>query len=164
MKADPSGTEKALISTPLGFIELTAIHGALTGLYFRDHAGEESIPGSLASAADQLKQYFRGELKTFDLPLKPEGTEFQLSVWKLLCDIPYGSTTTYGAIAAKLNIRNGARSVGLANGSNPVSVVIPCHRVIGLNGKLTGYAGGLWRKEWLLKMERSNTPEGLFNK
>ncbi len=163
MNADSSGTEKALVSTPLGFIELTAINGELLGLYFRDHTGDESIPASLAYAANQLKQYFRGELKTFDLPLNPRGSEFQRSVWKLLGEIPYGSTTTYGEIAAKLNIRNGARAVGLANGSNPVSIVIPCHRVIGQNGKLTGYAGGLWRKEWLLKMEVSNTMEGLFS-
>ncbi|MHC1776784.1 MAG: methylated-DNA--[protein]-cysteine S-methyltransferase [Lentimicrobium sp.] len=164
MNLDSSGTEKALVSTPLGFIELTAIHGELTGLHFRDYTGDESVPESLAKAANQLKQYFRGELKTFDLPLNLRGSEFQRSVWKLLGEIPYGSTTTYGEIAARLNIRNGARAVGLANGSNPVSIVIPCHRVIGQNGKLTGYAGGLWRKEWLLKMEGSNTMEGLFSK
>ena len=163
MKADSSGTEKAMISTPLGFIEMTAKNGELTGLYFRDHTGDENIPESLAKAATQLKQYFRGELKTFALPLNPQGSEFQRSVWTLLVEIPYGSTTTYGEIAARLNIRNGARAVGLANGSNPVSIVIPCHRVIGQNGKLTGYAGGLWRKEWLLKMEVSNTMEGLFS-
>jgi len=164
MVTDKVGTEKAFISTNLGFVEITAVNGYIIGIYFREHETEESIPESFTDVAEQLKRYFRGELKSFKLPVKPEGTDFQKSVWNILMDIPYGTTTTYGAIAKQLGLKNGARAVGLANGSNPVSIVIPCHRVIGQNGKLTGYAGGLWRKEWLLKMEHSNQGEGLFSK
>jgi methylated-DNA-[protein]-cysteine S-methyltransferase len=159
-----AGQVKALISTPIGLLKIIAFDGFISGIYFRDGTGVEEIPGSLSDAANQLKRYFSGELKSFELPVKPEGTEFQKTVWNLLKDIPYGTTTTYGAIAMKLGLKNGARAVGLANGSNPVSIVIPCHRVIGQNGKLTGYAGGLWRKEWLLKMEHSNKGVGLFSK
>lgn len=155
---------KAFIRTPLGFIEIIELDGYIKGLYFRDDAPGETIPESLANVADQIKRYFRGELKDFDIAVNPTGTEFQLSVWKLLSGIPYGSTATYGAIAEKLGIKNGARAVGLANGANPVSIIIPCHRVIGQNGKLTGYAGGLWRKEWMLKMEHSIPETGLFAK
>lgn len=154
---------KAFISTPLGFVEITAVDGFVNGIHFREYETEESIPESLANIIEQLKCYFRGELKSFNLPVKPEGTDFQKSVWNILKDIPYGTTTTYGAIAKQLGLKNGARAVGLANGSNPVAIVTPCHRVIGQNGKLTGYAGGLWRKEWLLKMEHSNQGVGLFS-
>ncbi len=153
---------KALIETPIGYIEIIELDGYIKGLYFRDDEPGETIPESLANAADQIKRYFRGELQAFDIAVNPTGTEFQLSVWELLSGIPYGSTATYGAIANKLGIKNGARAVGLANGANPVSIIIPCHRVIGQNGKLTGYAGGLWRKEWLLKMEHSTPETGLF--
>lgn len=155
---------KALVSTPLGFVEITAVDGFVNGIYFREHGNEESIPESIATITEQLKRYFRGELISFNIPVKPEGTDFQKSVWNILKDIPYGTTTTYGAIARQLGLKNGARAVGLANGSNPVSIVIPCHRVIGQNGELTGYAGGLWRKEWLLKMEHSHQGVGLFSK
>jgi methylated-DNA-[protein]-cysteine S-methyltransferase len=162
MDSEKAGKVKAMISTPLGFIEIIAAGGFVKGIYFREVEAKESIPESLSDVACQLKRYFRGELKSFDLPVKPEGTDFQMTVWNLLKDIPYGTTTSYSEIAKQLGLRNGARAVGLANGSNPVSIVIPCHRVIGQNGKLTGYAGGLWRKEWLLKMEHSNQGVGLF--
>jgi methylated-DNA-[protein]-cysteine S-methyltransferase len=164
MDSEKAGKVKAMISTPLGFIEIIVVGGFVKGIYFREDEAKESIPESLSDVAGQLKRYFSGELKTFDLPVKPEGTDFQMTVWNLLKDIPYGTTTTYGEIAKQLGLRNGARAVGLANGSNPVSIAIPCHRVIGQNGKLTGYAGGLWRKEWLLKMEHSNQGVGLFRK
>ena len=102
----------------------------------------------------QLWAYFAGELETFDLPLAPQGTPFQLSVWNRLCEIPYGETISYGELARHLGNPNASRAVGLANGSNPISIVIPCHRVIGSNGKLTGYGGGLPIKEKLLALER----------
>ena len=102
----------------------------------------------------QLTEYFAGERRQFDLTLAPAGTPFQQRVWRALLDIPYGETTSYGELAARIGQRNASRAVGLANGSNPVSIVIPCHRVIGANGKLTGYGGGLPNKERLLALER----------
>ena len=101
----------------------------------------------------QLQAYFAGELENFDLQLAPEGTPFQLEVWRRLCDIPYGKTISYGALAGLMGNPNACRAVGLANGSNPIPIVIPCHRVIGSNGKLTGYGGGLPIKEKLLALE-----------
>lgn len=102
----------------------------------------------------QLRAYFAGDLETFDLPLAPQGTPFQLSVWHRLCEIPYGETISYGELARRIGNPNASRAVGLANGSNPIPIVVPCHRVIGSNGKLTGYGGGLPIKEKLLALER----------
>jgi methylated-DNA-[protein]-cysteine S-methyltransferase len=102
----------------------------------------------------QLNAYFAGELQSFDLPLAPRGTPFQLGVWKRLCEIPYGETITYGELAARIGNPKASRAVGLANGSNPIPIIIPCHRVIGSSGKLVGYGGGLPRKEKLLSLER----------
>lgn len=154
----------AFIPTPLGFIEIRSDEGAITGLLFSDKNREEVVPHELSEAVRQLKLYFEGRLKVFDLPVCLKGTDFQHSVWDILLDVPYGSTTTYGEIAGKLGLKNGARAVGLANGSNPVAIIVPCHRVIGIDGKLTGYRGGLWRKEWLLKMELRDLNKGLFRK
>lgn len=102
----------------------------------------------------QLRAYFAGELQDFDLPLAPQGTPFQQGVWNELCKIPYGETTSYGELARRINNPNACRAVGLANGSNPIPIIIPCHRVIGANGKLTGYGGGLPIKEKLLALEK----------
>ena len=102
----------------------------------------------------QLRAYFAGELENFDLPLAPEGTTFQLGVWHRLSEIPYGQTISYGELARRIGNPNASRAVGLANGANPIPIVIPCHRVIGSNGKLTGYGGGLPIKEKLLALER----------
>ena len=102
----------------------------------------------------QLRAYFSGKLEQFDLPLAPEGTPFQLEVWRRLCEIPYGETISYGELARRIGNPNASRAVGLANGSNPIAIIIPCHRVIGSNGKLTGYGGGLPIKEKLLALER----------
>ncbi len=102
----------------------------------------------------QLRAYFAGELEAFDLPLAPEGTPFQLKVWRRLCDVPYGETISYGELARRIGNPNASRAVGLANGSNPIPIIIPCHRVIGSNGSLTGYGGGLPIKEKLLALER----------
>ena len=102
----------------------------------------------------QLRAYFAGELETFDLTLAPEGTPFQQKVWNELCEIPYGETISYGELAKRMGNPNASRAVGLANGSNPIPIIIPCHRVIGSNGKLTGYGGGLPIKEKLLALEK----------
>jgi methylated-DNA-[protein]-cysteine S-methyltransferase len=108
----------------------------------------------LQKAVGQLTAYFAGNLRSFDLPLRPRGTPFQLAVWQALQDIPYGRTISYGELARRIGNPKASRAVGLANGSNPIAIVVPCHRVIGSNGKLTGYGGGLDNKEILLALER----------
>jgi methylated-DNA-[protein]-cysteine S-methyltransferase len=110
-------------------------------------------PRSARLAVEQLRAYFAGERFEFDLPLAPRGTLFQLQVWEALRTIPYGATTSYGAIAKAIGRPSGPRAVGMANGRNPIAIVVPCHRVIGASGALTGYGGGLDRKEWLLALE-----------
>ena len=111
-------------------------------------------PGQLREPVRQLRVYFAGKLEEFDLPLAPEGTPFQQKVWRELCEIPYGETISYGELARRIGNPNASRAVGLANGSNPIPIIIPCHRVIGSNGKLTGYGGGLPIKEKLLALEK----------
>jgi len=111
-----------------------------------------------AEARRQLAAYFAGELTEFDLPLNPQGTVFQKTVWRELEKIPYGVTISYGKLAQRIGNPNSSRAVGLANGHNPISIIVPCHRVIGSNGKLTGYGGGIERKEWLLEHEREHKP------
>ena len=108
-------------------------------------------------AVGQLEAYFSGDLRDFDLPLRLQGTPFQLAVWRALQDIPYGRTISYGELARRVGNPKGSRAVGLANGSNPIAIVVPCHRVIGSNGKLTGYGGGLDNKETLLALERKHS-------
>ena len=112
-------------------------------------------PAALAEPVRQLRAYFAGELREFNLPLSPEGTPFQLGVWRELRRIPYGQTISYGELARRVGSPKGSRAVGLANGANPIAIIVPCHRVIGSNGKLTGYGGGLKNKEWLLALERA---------
>lgn len=109
---------------------------------------------SLSEPIHQLQAYFAGKLESFDLPLAPQGTPFQQKVWKQLCRIPFGETISYGELARQIGNPNASRAVGLANGSNPIPIIIPCHRVIGSNGKLTGYGGGLPIKEKLLALEQ----------
>jgi methylated-DNA-[protein]-cysteine S-methyltransferase len=113
----------------------------------------ESARGPLQEAVRQLKEYFAGRRTEFDLPLAPEGTGFQKSVWRLLRDIPYGETISYGELARRLGNPKASRAVGAANGSNPLPIVVPCHRVIGANGKMTGFGGGIPVKEALLALE-----------
>jgi methylated-DNA-[protein]-cysteine S-methyltransferase len=110
----------------------------------------------LQRAVGQLSDYFAGNLRRFDMPLQLRGTPFQLTVWRALQDIPYGQTISYGELARRVGNPHGSRAVGLANGSNPIAIVVPCHRVIGSNGKLTGYGGGLDNKETLLALERKH--------
>ncbi|HEX3588662.1 MAG TPA: methylated-DNA--[protein]-cysteine S-methyltransferase [Pseudonocardiaceae bacterium] len=121
----------------------------------------EHVPDAFPEASAQLTAYFAGTLRDFDLALAPRGSRFQRAVWTALTHIPYGETTTYGAIAAEVGMLNGARAVGAANGQNPLPIIVPCHRVIGANGSLTGYGGGLPMKRFLLELEASHS--GLFS-
>lgn len=130
-------------------------------IHFRAGGGDEPA-GAVAEAAAQLRAYFAGQLQEFDLPLAPAGTEFQLSVWNLLRAIPFGQTTTYGAIAHAIGRPDAVRAVGAANGANPLPVVVPCHRVIGKSGSLTGFGGGLPVKRWLLDHEARVAGSRLF--
>lgn len=149
------------IESPLGPLLLVADDAGLRQILFvngRHPAKAESSwkeeEARFRETIRQLHKYFAGELENFDLPLVPEGTPFQLAVWRKLCDIPYGATVSYGELANRVGNPKACRAVGLANGSNPIPIVIPCHRVIGSNGKLTGYGGGLPIKEKLLALER----------
>lgn len=154
--------------SPLGGITLAGDGHALTGLWFDGQAhfpaglyaqSEEKDLAVFAQARRWLERYFRGEIPEETPPLRPEGTVFQKEVWALLCTIPYGQTTTYGALARQLAQARGlsamsAQAVGGAVGRNPISLIIPCHRVIGARGALTGYAGGIEKKQWLLALEQ----------
>jgi methylated-DNA-[protein]-cysteine S-methyltransferase len=151
-----------VIDSPVGRLLLTGDGTALTGVYFLDNADPGPAvsmapdPEAFASVKAQLAAYFRGELKDFDVPLAPSGTPFQLAVWAELTRIPYGVTTSYGEIARTLGKSPVAsRAVGAANGKNPIPIIVPCHRVIGADGGLTGYGGGLDRKLILLQIEGS---------
>ncbi|MFC5047563.1 methylated-DNA--[protein]-cysteine S-methyltransferase [Aquimarina hainanensis] len=121
-----------------------------------------AIPSCLQEAADQLSAYFEGKRTTFDLELNPKGTVFQKKVWKMLLEIPYGKTWSYMDMAKKMGDPKTIRAVATANGKNPLWIVVPCHRVIGSDGSLTGYAGGLWRKKWLLDHENPVKQQSLF--
>jgi methylated-DNA-[protein]-cysteine S-methyltransferase len=116
----------------------------------------------LQEAVSQLKAYFDGQRTHFDFPMNPAGTEFQQKVWKGLCEIPFGKTMSYLELAKQLGDVKAIRAVASANGKNPLWIVVPCHRVIGTDGSLTGYAGGLWRKKWLLEHENPSTQQSLF--
>lgn len=149
-------TAYAIVDSPIDELLLTAEDGVLTGLHFSPFAIDPAWvhdPAALQPAADQLAEYFAGERTEFELELSPHGTEFQRRVWAMLREIPYGETTTYGSIANDLGDPKTVRAVGLANGRNPIAVIIPCHRVIGADGSLTGFGGGLPRKRALLDLE-----------
>lgn len=143
------------METPIGPLVLAGDRDALHIIRFHGHQEEEWVVdrAPFREAIEQLRAYFAGKLTDFDLKLSPDGTEFQRSVWRALLSIPYGETTTYSAIAKQIGRPAAIRAVGAANGANPIPIVIPCHRVIGSNGKLTGFGGGLPTKEKLLKLE-----------
>jgi len=152
-----------VMDSPVGELRIVERDGAITAIEFspfRDHDGRprgarDDENAVLAEAVRQLRAYFDRDLKEFDLPLDPTGSDFQRSVWARLVTIGYGETASYGQIAKQLGKSNAAsRAVGLANGSNPIPIVIPCHRVIGADGTLTGYAGGIERKQALLEIEQ----------
>ncbi|HET9474064.1 MAG TPA: methylated-DNA--[protein]-cysteine S-methyltransferase [Steroidobacteraceae bacterium] len=158
------------IDSPVGPLRLIASGQALVGIWFsRGRDAARGAPGLvhqssplLARTRAQLGEYFAGERRAFDLPLDPRGTEFQRRVWQRLLHIAYGETTTYGALARELGDPDASRAVGLANGSNPIPIVIPCHRVIGADGSLTGFGGGLPIKAALLELEHSARQPRLF--
>lgn len=140
----------------LGEMTISATNKALREVSFRrlDCEGSLKETDLLRKAAQQLCEYFSGKRQVFDLPVDPQGTEFQQRVWKELQKIPYGETRSYGQIAKAANCPKGCRAVGMANNHNPIAIIIPCHRVIGANGKLVGYAGGLEIKQYLLALEQ----------
>ncbi len=163
LSADPAArTWYDIVDSPVGRLALTGDERALSGLYLLD-AGDRSAAirpqwrrsaGLFPAAAAQLEEYFAGTRTAFDLPLAPHGTPFQLAVWAELTRIPYGATASYGEVALALGKSLVAsRAVGLANGRNPISIIVPCHRVIGADGSLTGYGWGVDRKEWFLRHE-----------
>lgn len=142
--------------SPMGPLLLTTEGAGLTGLLFPPHDVDptwERDDAAFTDVARQLDEYFAGTRTQFDIPLHPTGTPFQLKVWEQLREIPYGETISYGALARRVASPNASRAVGLANGRNPIAIIIPCHRVIGANGSLTGYGGGLDRKRFLLGLE-----------
>lgn len=149
-----------IVSSPIGDILLTGDERALTGLYMSPHKGRPAVCGGAGDedpffddVISQLHSYFAGERQTFDVALQPAGTPFQLRVWAELSRIPYGETISYGELARRVGSPNGFRAVGQANGRNPISVIVPCHRVIGADGSLAGYGGGADRKRFLLDLE-----------
>lgn len=174
MKPEAFGSSFRRVDSPLGRVLLVAARGRLTGLYFEGQKDEPCVTPAaggvgqcvetsgggrrghavvLERARDQLREYFDGRRRTFDLPLELAGTPFQREVWQALLAIPFGATSTYGEIAARIGRPRAVRAVGGAIGRNPVSIVVPCHRVVGSDGSLTGFGGGLPRKRALLGIE-----------
>lgn len=146
------------VDTPAGQMAVAEEGGNITRLFLRASDAPANVARAetpaLTKAARQLAEYFEGKRKEFDLPLAPQGTPFQLKVWRALCSIPYGKTASYADIAAKIKNPKACRAVGMANNKNPLSIFIPCHRVVGANGSLTGYGGGLPLKKKLLDLEQ----------
>ena len=157
------------MDSPVGLLTLAGRDGRLRHLRMVDQTYEPSREGwerddaAFPDAVDQLTAYFAGDLTEFELELDMVGTQFQRRVWEALQTIPYGETCAYGEIARQIGSPSGSRAVGLANGHNPIGIIVPCHRVIGANGSLTGYGGGLDRKRALLELEKSRTMPALFN-
>lgn len=157
------------MDSPVGLLTLAGRDGRLRHLRMVDQTYEPSREGwerddaAFPDAVDQLTAYFAGDLTEFELELDMVGTQFQRRVWEALQTIPYGETCSYGEIARQIGSPSGSRAVGLANGHNPIGIIVPCHRVIGANGSLTGYGGGLDRKRALLDLEKSRTVPALFN-
>jgi methylated-DNA-[protein]-cysteine S-methyltransferase len=161
------------VNWPLGRLFLQGDGEFLTGLFMQPHKGGRDPDASwqqsdapFAAVREQLAEYFAGERQQFDVPLKLAGTSFQQRVWQELVRIPFGTTISYGQLAERVDKPTASRAVGQANGRNPISIIVPCHRVIGADGKLTGYGGGVDKKKWLLAWERSATvaaPRSLFD-
>jgi methylated-DNA-[protein]-cysteine S-methyltransferase len=152
------------LDSPIGLLLLMGDEARLRGLYMRDHEyqrpmaeGCERNDAAFRSVRQQLTAYFAGELRKFEVALAGEGSAFQKRVWQALLDIPFGETESYGQLARRIGNEKASRAVGLANGRNPISIIVPCHRVIGANGSLTGYGGGIERKRWLLEHEKRSS-------
>ena len=154
--------------SPVGELTFTGTADGLTGVWFdtdrhqHDRSGWQRDDALFAETRQQLEQYFAGTRQIFTLKLAAKGTAFQHQVWAVLCTIPFGETRSYGEQARAIDNEKAVRAVGLANGKNPIAIIVPCHRVIGANGSLTGYAGGLERKQWLLAHEAKGRSKGLF--
>lgn len=151
-------TAITFLETPIGVLKIIGDEKAIKWVGFTEEgirSTDGKVPNVVRKAKHQLKEYFEGKRKVFDIAVAPEGTHFQKTVWKELEDIPFGITSTYAKQAKKLGDLKKIRAVGGANSKNPIAIIIPCHRIIGSNGNLTGYAGGIERKKWLLKHECS---------
>lgn len=155
---------RTFLKTPLGTAEITGDSEGISEIKILDEDQESNseVPTELAEAVHQLQEYFEGNRQEFSLNLNPAGTDFQKKVWKALEEIPFGQTTSYLELSKKLGDVKAIRAVASANGKNPLWIVIPCHRVIGTDGSLTGYAGGLHRKKWLLEHENPSPQQSLF--
>jgi methylated-DNA-[protein]-cysteine S-methyltransferase len=153
---------RSYYQSPIGWLELVSTETHIVVVRFVDTSGQAPAesPAVLATCVQQLSEYFAGQRATFTVPLNPPGTPFQQQVWRKLVEIPFGATSTYGHIAAELGNPNASRAVGHANGRNPIAIILPCHRLVGSNGSLTGYGGGLWRKAWLLEHEQGAEEQG----
>ena len=155
--------QRAFLKTPIGFVEITGSEVGIRSVYFLHFRVKiYRIPSCLKSCVEQLEEYFSGTRQLFDLKLDLQGSQFQLKVWNELLKIPYGTTISYLELAHRINNVKAMRAVGGANGHNPVSIVVPCHRVIGSDGKLVGYRGGLKTKKWLLEHEHAFSQRDLF--
>jgi methylated-DNA-[protein]-cysteine S-methyltransferase len=142
--------------SPIGVVEIVGTREHIVAVNFVDQArtSNDDLPACIQECVNQIEKYFKGNLKKFSLKLQMRGTDFQKTVWRQLTEIAYGQTASYGEIAAAIGKPSASRAVGHANGRNPIAIIVPCHRIIGADGSLTGYGGGLWRKEWLLRHER----------
>ena len=155
--------DEAILHTPLGTARLQGGPAGVRSISIVDHMGvPETATPALEPACRQLREYFEGRRTRFELPLDLQGTDFQKSVWEALLEIPYGHTLSYMDLAKRLGDPKAIRAVAAANGQNPLWVVVPCHRVVGSDGSLTGYAGGLYRKKWLLNHESPHPQQSLF--
>lgn len=158
-------TEKAYLQTPLGIALIEGNTGGVCRISILDETPNDfslEIPAVLQDAVTELEEYFSGSLKNFTMKINPQGTDFQKRVWQELVNIPFGTTTSYHKLSVTLGDVKAIRAVASANGKNPLWIVVPCHRVIGSDGSLTGYAGGLWRKKWLLEHETPSVQQRLF--
>ncbi|KKL75134.1 hypothetical protein LCGC14_2057930 [marine sediment metagenome] len=160
----PMETYKTYYKSPLGPIEIVGAQDSILSLGFVEKMlqGDAELPFCLKACLKQIDEYFKGKRKEFLLNLEPLGTDFQKRVWQQLRKISFGETVSYGDIANAIDNPNACRAVGNANRINPIGIIIPCHRVIGSDGSLTGYGGGLWRKEWLLKHESGYPPNNII--
>lgn len=157
--------QTTLFKTPIGVAKITGDANGIQSISITDDHGNfstDEIPSDLKECVTQLKEYFDGTRKDFDLKINPKGTEFQQKVWKSLLEIPFGKTTSYLQQSKNFGDVKAIRAIASANGKNPLWIVVPCHRVLGTDGSLTGYAGGLWRKKWLLNHESKNKQQSLF--
>ncbi len=156
--------DRTHLKTPLGILEICGTSKGIRSVSFTEmpEVEIENTPETLQACKMQLREYFQGTLREFSLLLDPEGTSFQKKIWAQLCNISYGKTSSYAEQAKAFGDLKAIRAVAGANGKNPIAIIIPCHRVIGSDGKLTGYAGGLWRKKWLLEHENPPAQRSLF--